>query len=1268
MEEEEEQQHSPPSPPPPQTRSRRRGGRLKRRMLIQQESEEEEAEIPVDDEDAATIARNKRNRIADDSPPASPPATTTALTTTTTTEERPRKTVEDLKKFLLKLLGKKKDVRHDTAGFYSLHPNTWYLEVAPKSKDHKLLLDFLYQPVIWPAAMLLGDDAVGSTLKSLYLSLHGLNENINTNTNRYCRFFLDVDACDNWSALVRVVKDICNVMKKQLVPQPEIAVWFLRCWQRPIEVSKTGEPITRPQWQDKYHVIFDGPVLTHSYIRSLFHTVFGVGSAWITRPSSGPLPPKYIDPEPTVKGTLRMPEMLNKWNSSYHLWAVWNVSFTTGYVVGNACYDMTDEPQKYLNAAAIRDKRQLEDFAEHMRRCCIYYCTDQQLYHHKPAPGSRLRHELDQRTGGRLGAAPNNRDITESVAEPDRLTIAANQFNSKMWLEPKDRWSLITMKKIIADVIREESTRATATWEDNPNAVVYDNTLNKVLDRMNNYVVQVESSSDVYVKSCTKLEDGRVVVNWTRQGTSDFIKSYCIMLKVAAGSPSEIDVDEEDDEEEEEEVPKKKKTKATNVAKRWLEYTNRNTKELVDYSPYPIGHPLAAEHYVLNLWHWTMLTEAECIAYQAFDLFPFLDALFRLLDCNWQSYFWTLDFFTRVFNWPYEKQGINVLLVGDPGVGKSQITQYFTKLFAGNAVFLTNTDQLHNFNHLIVNQCLVVFDDAILRTDSIKSFTTHTGKIPITRKYSDTVLMENCLNFIIVFEQQDMKNKVQNIGRREQIFQCKDLNQNWDKEQRVKYWDHFSKYLQCQAAIRAFAAYLIKRKNTMLNAVRHYVPGQIPLHANTEIREEALSLDGANSVVRWCMHCVKTASQVDFETYLHRSDAMNEDIMRQNLICDNVESFITGNRENDIVGYFEEIDEETKLVDPNDTSKGTQCRYLDSDYLGVLKALSPTNLTEALTSAATYQWWDKAKHDTFVCHKIKATRNPILDAGAKHPWFSRLPFHVVYLSYKIFCNQNSDVCKPQEEFKQILQQCFKVSFSAPVAVSHREIRKDGTPTSHRASLETIVEFPPYALVRKNFSDAKFLVLDRRARIKDTDTFKRDLVGMDADLRDKLIEFNKKPMEQQWPVTYLDSLTKWKPVYTPPTSRDNSEDQDSVEVDPQTQLEQFTETRFRERFVSRDNEPRVDEDGLPLNDEEELYAEWFQRHRNDPDLLGARREGGFYPPDYRPVVMHADRRRNNNNINNNNNNNNAVMENDAAQQAAILDSLRMDTFDDNLVFD
>jgi hypothetical protein len=197
--------------------------------------------------------------------------------------------------------------------------------------------------------------------------------------------------------------------------------------------------------------------------------------------------------------------------------------------------------------------------------------------------------------------------------------------------------------------------------------------------------------------------------------------------------------------------------KLENVGKIWFRDYNRREYDKVIHRPLNPNAPKTTHGAKeLNTFVYSMIPAEECAKYAGVDLSPFFDMMFRLFDCRADVFYYTLNFFTYIVNFPWEKMGYVPCFVGPEGTGKTFMADTFGRILGSQYLFVDNVDYVtRQFNSILHGKTFVLLDDALYGDNynknigHLKSMVTN-HYLMVEEKFAESEVIDNCLNFMIL--------------------------------------------------------------------------------------------------------------------------------------------------------------------------------------------------------------------------------------------------------------------------------------------------------------------------------------------------------------------------------------------------------------------------------------------------------------------------------------------------------------------------------------
>lgn len=1016
-----------------------------------------------------------------------------------------RKESEAAYKKYIAFLAKKITVSAKLDACFFSADRTWFF-IAPGSKEHRELLHFLFRRYkrIEPSLTLLdGQHNLFQTAKQV-LSLH---ENIRASPDIRAKFFVDVDTCQGenaWSQIKTMIRNTVDCMKQNLkVEGCGICVMILR--SRNVTLD----------WNQKWHIVFHGPVLSFETIKEFFKIRFE-SSRWMTSDEA------HVDPHPTCEhGHLRMPlawDNTNTHGNSYHLTHVWNFDCTRMSARIQELYP----PGEHILDTEEMTSGNLQGFQELMEMCCIIY-ADERYYdvkhswHQFTAPSGQLLEKLRDWNHGRAGWI--NR---QNIRLQQRARHSYNCADIEaMWSDPTDIFDL----KKLADIYQEVMDSCNT-------AICNRQVLGEIVLKMNKYLIQTTDDGIIWTKGNNADTNGRLYTTFTPARMAEWASSHYYEIAMA----------EEDEQEEDDLVAyltargrrkkAKKKTKMVNICQLWTKHNARNNLKRAVFNPFPEGHPRSNPNLAcFNLWRWCLITDEECLGYTQFEgLWMILDFIFRLFGQLYEPFFLYLDYLTYLFTMPYVKQMAAIWLAGDPGAGKSMLIRFTAGLFGQNAYYIGSTQELGGFNMSLAMKMLIVLDDVFQGTSHdmynklcIKDYVTSEETLRVEAKYHEARPMWNVLNFIIGIETKYIGKATEQQGiatgdRRSHLIACQEVDPFWDKEtEKAPYMKALADCLfkGTFAVQKAFAYYLRQRFDTMMNSPRKYQPGRPPYQS--QMRDYAMQVSSDCSADKWILQMVQVGVQVA-PKFLSQDDPD----MRKNIICDKRSVYEGWQSTPPLLGRYELF--------------GQDERNLDSTFVGILSAIPEGQQRERVLRGVltNLECWDLCNQSTQV-REIYNTQN-IPDHT--RCWFEKLSMSVLYESYLEWHRGHKDVGRAVD--KNVVKATLQRLIRCDVAETNKEISVvtiESDKLGHRVpktidQLDDIIRFPPYAVAKRIYQTKNSVQFDTKQQQKREEEILANPTGLDIELISRLQEYSKVGIREMWPIAKLNQWQRWQPSATP----------------------------------------------------------------------------------------------------------------------------------------
>ena len=194
---------------------------------------------------------------------------------------------------------------------------------------------------------------------------------------------------------------------------------------------------------------------------------------------------------------------------------------------------------------------------------------------------------------------------------------------------------------------------------------------------------------------------------------------------------------------------------------------------VVDKADSVTFRPLGSEIFegALNIWDRPTLAPIEG------DVAPFLDHLSYLFDGEREPMEWFLDWLAHLVQHPDQKMFSAVLIIGDPGIGKSIIARMMAPLLGRNNVAtVERSNLLSQFNEWMDGAELVVVHELMMggdrqeAMDRLKSYITE-QEIRINRKNIPSYQYENRANFLMFSNRRDAA-LIERRDRRYFVWTC----------------------------------------------------------------------------------------------------------------------------------------------------------------------------------------------------------------------------------------------------------------------------------------------------------------------------------------------------------------------------------------------------------------------------------------------------------------------------------------------------------------
>ena len=210
------------------------------------------------------------------------------------------------------------------------------------------------------------------------------------------------------------------------------------------------------------------------------------------------------------------------------------------------------------------------------------------------------------------------------------------------------------------------------------------------------------------------------------------------------------------------------KSKKKNILKLWMSWRHvrRFTKIVFDPKLSPTQKWIPKElksvkdqhSEVLNLWKGFQVEPSKIENHDELIrlIQPLIDHIFRIWCRNDEHVFdWIMKIFAWIFQKPWEKTNVGVILQSEQGAGKNIVFDCLKKIIGDHMITVSNMDAiLSSFNDHISNGVMLILDEVIynnssLQAQNLKRLITEES-MEVRPKYHSTYYVKSCLNCFIL--------------------------------------------------------------------------------------------------------------------------------------------------------------------------------------------------------------------------------------------------------------------------------------------------------------------------------------------------------------------------------------------------------------------------------------------------------------------------------------------------------------------------------------
>lgn len=227
-----------------------------------------------------------------------------------------------------------------------------------------------------------------------------------------------------------------------------------------------------------------------------------------------------------------------------------------------------------------------------------------------------------------------------------------------------------------------------------------------------------------------------------------------------------------------------------NLAEWWLKNPNRLQFDGFTFEPCPYGD----EGTLLkkfNLWTGFTIDDVPA-APDLYDLDPLLDHVYNCYArCNDELYIYFMKYFARMIQFPYQKLGTSIFLLGEEGIGKTLFVNMILKILGPHGKLFNNAQVFGQFNSELKDCLLAFFDECTFGgdkdlADHIKGLVTQ-DMILINEKNKAPYSVP-CYTNAIFATNKEYAIDTGNKARRWVIFECDNEYAGISSAEKTKYF------------------------------------------------------------------------------------------------------------------------------------------------------------------------------------------------------------------------------------------------------------------------------------------------------------------------------------------------------------------------------------------------------------------------------------------------------------------------------------------------
>ena len=267
---------------------------------------------------------------------------------------------------------------------------------------------------------------------------------------------------------------------------------------------------------------------------------------------------------------------------------------------------------------------------------------------------------------------------------------------------------------------------------------------NEMLKEMNKRLIYIKKTSNFVVPSfdtLVKYDDEGNMIHTTQKDTYD----------VKAIKDVKLDFQKENFEYTATDEDGKTKNIKVNPLNEWLNWSERNEKEKIDFDPRNIDNP-----YIFNIWKGYNITKDDCEEYDEDEAQPVIDHIKNIwCNNNEEDFQYVIKYLAHIIQKPYKKTGVCLALHSKQGAGKGVILKKLENIIGDNHYSQnSNAERVFGkFNGLLEGKTLINLDEAFWGGDKklegqIKNHITE-DKQTVEKKSINQYNIHDYCNYII---------------------------------------------------------------------------------------------------------------------------------------------------------------------------------------------------------------------------------------------------------------------------------------------------------------------------------------------------------------------------------------------------------------------------------------------------------------------------------------------------------------------------------------